>query len=892
MKMKGNVVMNKLFPNFDVDYLNGVMSLRKPQKTSLKRLADILEEIEPSKNIDLNDALAKVHNLFPTCSNFEREFISLTFALATGVGKTRLMGAFITYLYCNYGYKNFFVVAPNLTIYEKLKSDLGNPADPKYVFKGCGCFSKPPQVYSDTDYQQKHLDFSDSNINIFVFNISKFNSEKNKMKAMNEYLGESFFDTLANLNDLVLLMDESHHYRAKQGWKALNDLKPILGLELTATPVVTSGSKQKKFKNVVYEYPLSMSIKDGYTRTPYAVTRTDVDCYNFGEEELDKLMIKDGIWCHEKTKRELKLYANNNNKAKVKPFMLIVCKDTEHANWVLDFIKSYEFEGGKYINKVITIHSNLKGDEKDENIKHLLEVENPDNPIEIVIHVNILKEGWDVNNLYTIVPLRTATSKVLREQTVGRGLRLPYGERVGEKYIDAVMLTAHDKFNEILEEAQSGESIFNAGNVINIDEERTENITITQPKLIDDDCINEAYNATGLDRNENNTKIFKAIRTKNYAHSVKNLQNTNHNFTIEQIEAEIANETILELKKSQDYSETYHQNQDVFYSWAINDAKKTYQQTQNNQIPIPRIEVTDSSNVEYAFQDFEIDLTEFNEVPIENDILIQNLDNIADSERKNIGSINSNCNDPIIDILTELKNHNEINYERDSELMLKLISAVVKHYIKKFDKVSSRNIVMMSKKNIAEKIYIQMMKHFVCLSDGLIQEEVVDVSKVNIRQQYNYSHQQPLFDRFDSSDKKITSVLFTEIKKGVFIQAKFDSAAELEFAKILEHGKEVEKWLRPAQNQFNIFYDRNKRYVPDFVVEASDAIYMVEVKGENMLDDPDVIAKKERAKEYCKIATEWNLANEYKEWKYLFIPSQQIQPSYSFSRLANQFVVI
>lgn len=66
----------------------------------------------------------------------------------------------------------------------------------------------------------------------------------------------------------------------------------------------------------------------------------------------------------------------------------------------------------------------------------------PENPVEIVIHVNMLKEGWDVNNLYTIVPLRTAASKILREQMVGRGLRLPYGERTGDRDVDAVMLTA------------------------------------------------------------------------------------------------------------------------------------------------------------------------------------------------------------------------------------------------------------------------------------------------------------------------------------------------------------------------------------------------------------------------------------------------------------------
>ena len=61
-----------------------------------------------------------------------------------------------------------------------------------------------------------------------------------------------------------------------------------------------------------------------------------------------------------------------------------------------------------------------------------------------------LKKGWDVNNLYTIVPLRTATSKVLREQTIGRGLRLPFGKRTGEQWIDSVSITAHDKFDEII----------------------------------------------------------------------------------------------------------------------------------------------------------------------------------------------------------------------------------------------------------------------------------------------------------------------------------------------------------------------------------------------------------------------------------------------------------
>jgi len=88
----------------------------------------------------------------------------------------------------------------------------------------------------------------------------------------------------------------------------------------------------------------------------------------------------------------------------------------------MELIKSSSFFEGYYADKVMEIHSNQSGEEKDENIERLVSLENPDNKIEIVIHVNMLKEGWDVTNLYTIIPLRTAASTTLREQTIGRGL--------------------------------------------------------------------------------------------------------------------------------------------------------------------------------------------------------------------------------------------------------------------------------------------------------------------------------------------------------------------------------------------------------------------------------------------------------------------------------------
>ena len=108
--------MNNRFPQYTTDYISGVMSLRKPQETSLKILEKVMTSLTVRKGMNLNAALADVHALYPICTDFERDFMSLTFALATGVGKTRLMGAFIAYLYTQHNIKNFFVVAPNLSL--------------------------------------------------------------------------------------------------------------------------------------------------------------------------------------------------------------------------------------------------------------------------------------------------------------------------------------------------------------------------------------------------------------------------------------------------------------------------------------------------------------------------------------------------------------------------------------------------------------------------------------------------------------------------------------------------------------------------------------------------------------------------------------------------------
>src|SRR3989441_5779961 len=246
--------------NRHVNAIAGRLSLRPPQRHSLEILDRITEIVPPKKGADLEAALAAIRSEFPTVTDFEREFPSVCFALATGVGKTRLMGAFISYLHLAHGLNNFFVLAPNLTIYSKLITDF-TPNTPKYVFQGIAEFAaEPPQVITGDNYDATLLNqLAPCRINIF--NVSKINSEVRggrspRIKRLSEYIGESYFDYLANLDDLVLLMDESHRYRASAGVRAINELKPVMGLELTATPFVETARGALAFKNVIYDYPL------------------------------------------------------------------------------------------------------------------------------------------------------------------------------------------------------------------------------------------------------------------------------------------------------------------------------------------------------------------------------------------------------------------------------------------------------------------------------------------------------------------------------------------------------------------------------------------------------------------------------------------------------------
>jgi len=881
-------------------YVRNRLSLRPPQEESLRILSEFTSELSLNKNCDLSAELSKVKAKYPTCVDFERNFPSMCFALATGVGKTRLMGAFIAYLYLEKKIRNFFVLAPNLTVYNKLIEDFSNPLNPKYVFPGIGVLAQnAPNIITGDNYEDARHGNLYTDLNINVFNISKINAEARggaepRIKRMVEYLGEPYFNYLSNLDDLVILMDESHHYRADRGMTVINELNPILGLELTATPQVERGSNTIKFKNVVYEFSLKKAIDGGFVKIPAVATRKDFNPAQYSDEDLDRIKLEDGIRIHEDTKIALQIYSRDSRKRLVKPFVLVVAKDTQHAGQLKELIESPSFFKGQYAGKVMEIHSGQSGSEKDENIAKLLLLEHPENTIEIVIHVNMLKEGWDVTNLYTIIPLRTAASTTLREQTIGRGLRLPYnGEKTGDPKVDKLTIVSHDRFQEILDAANLSGSIFRRENIIEIDEELTaqkETLTATSPMTRGLQAEQKRIEALADPVEKQKAQL--TLETKKQIVSTLNDLNTEIKSVQELSRPEIKQRAMDKFKERIQSAP----QQSLFVNEMVKEAESHYDEVARefvlNIIEIPRIIIQQSDKVRSGFHGFTLDTIGLSYRPVSEAILRRSLMDNKEEIIHGVGRITPESLGNLI--VSELINYPEIDYDEQSALLFSLANdALIKL---KGDLTGDEliNVVQYHKREIGAFIYAQMMssEHFYC--DTPVYDEPI-VKPFTVIEEHNYSkftadnvHD---YSETITPTRLIPTKIFSGFKKACHTLYKFDSKTEKDFAAILENpNNEVLKWLRPAKNQFQIYWKHNSsRYIPDFVVETPNAIYMVETKKEGDIDTGEVQEKATAAAEYCKHATDFTIKHKGKPWKYVIIPHNAVLANMSFRTLAVKY---
>lgn len=899
--------------NRHLNAISARLSLRKPQRDSLEILAELLEIVELGKHSSdsLKEQLNKIQSIYPVVSDFERDFPSLCFALATGVGKTRLMGAFISYLYIAKGTKNFFVLAPNLTIYNKLVTDF-TPNTPKYVFKGIAELAvNQPTIITGDNYEEaigvrKRL-FGEDEVHINIFNISKINSEVRggnspRIKRLQEYIGESYFEYLSSLPDLVLLMDESHRYRASAGIKVLNELNPVLGLEFTATPQVENGARSTPFNNVIYSYPLHKAMEDGFVKEPAVATRENFNASGMSEEELERIKLEDGIRVHEETKLELAVYAKQNHKPIVKPFILIVAQDTNHAAQLFETIQSDSFFEGRYKNKVITVHSNQRGEEKDETIQQLMSVEDPNSDTEIVIHVNILKEGWDVTNLYTIIPLRAANSKTLVEQSIGRGLRLPYGKRTGVKSVDRLTIIAHDKFQDIIDEANSPNSIIRSGIVIGKDVAKEQKTAITSQtvfeeevaKVVQQEIMQKIMKKTGQKSTETASPFLESsvrqvmelvqskVKTFEYLASSKQLSTPEiKKQLIKQVQAAYVPEELDLFPEER--KEMVEKIVEVY-------VEKTIELS----IDIPRIIVQPVGELTWGYHDFELNVSGINLQPVDDQILIQHL---RTNERETLQRLEDKYTEERLEdyLVSALIDYADISYDDHSELLYKLAGQMVQHllgYLKEEEKV--RNVLLYHRVRLGEFIRAQMKDHY--FAQAIDYEVTVPKGFETLQNAYFISSmeegvrpfREPVHDK-----TRIKSMVFGGFLKCLYKEQKFDSDSERRFAVICENDPKVEKWLKPSMNQnhIKIYYGHNSTYYPDFVVETKTNKYIVEVKKEADIDSKVVQDKATAVVKWCQHATEHELRHEGKPWYYLLIPHTDVQENMTIDGLRARYTI-
>lgn len=883
------------------NYINGRLSLRAPQAESLAKLKQALDAAPEmaQKDRDVTAVLNTLKAEFPTLQDFEREFPSLCFALATGVGKTRLMGAFIAYLHLAHGINNFFVLAPNLTIYNKLIADF-TPNTPKYVFKGISEFAvNPPKLISGDNYEQQNLTMGMDNlfgeITINVFNISKINSEvrggkEPKIKRMREVLGDSYFNYLANLPDLVLLMDESHRYRAQAGMRAINELNPLFGLELTATPFVESTKAPIPFKNVIVDYPLARAMDDGFVKIPAVVTQRNFDAKNYTSEEIEKIKLEDGVRVHENTKVELITYARENNVAVVKPFMLVIARDTTHAAQLLSLLESDNFYNGRYQGKVIQVDSSKSGKDEEEMIERLLAVESVDEQTEIVIHVNMLKEGWDVTNLYTIVPLRAANARTLIEQSIGRGLRLPYGKRTGVEVVDRLNIIAHDRFQEIIDEANKGDSVLKLKQVIlDAPSEDDKKVSVqvysgveTKLGLVEMSSENTKQGISEANSSVDYHPVFKTETEKRIAHTVMEAAAkyatrpseapTSQALLTTEIREKIVKEVQTALQPVQ--GELLEDELDI-----VEIVAKTTEIMVNQTIDIPRITVVPSGEVSTGFHPFKLDLSSLHLQPSEREITIHNLHtNEQSSLSAELGMKEKRPEDYIV---FSLMDFDDIDYFTQADLLYDLAGQMVTHLRTYLSEEEVLSVLDKERRLIAREIHAQMMAYFwekAASYEARVSQGFSTLKPCN----YTVSADEPIHSvRQTPKDvSRIKQMLFGSFSKCLYPLQKFDSDTERRFAVILE--RDAQKWFKPAQGQFQIYWKSgldSKEYIPDFVVETEGSIWLVETKAGKDLKDPEVLAKADAAFEWCKHATDYALQHNGKHWRYVMIPHDEVVES-------------
>jgi type III restriction enzyme len=766
-------------------------------------------------------------------------------------------------------------LAPGNTIYDKLRKET-LPNHPKYMFKGLEAEMGTPKVYDGENYLNypaKYVQLElhigkTAGIQIFIFNIGKIFQRGDlqfKFHEFEEYLGGSFADVLKSFDDLVICMDEAHRYYAPASKKAIDYLNPILGLEFTATP-------KPENKNIIYSYDLAKGAGK-FLKIPVVMGRTNTG--GFSATDIEEMKIKDGLKLHEQRKAVVYKFCVENNLPQVKPIVLISCKDTNHAKEVREKIDSDEFFDGRYKGKVIEIHSGTSGVESDENIRKLLTIEENSNPIEVVLHVYKLKEGWDVNNLFTIVPLNAAKSEILALQTIGRGLRLPFGQITKQEELDTLDIVAHEHYRELIDDIKSN-PIFKTRNLDENDVPQTKAVDIVAEfsegqmslfkKTVDYSEIKSFQDINNINVQE---ELYKGY-LKAYAKEIKpekkrNVDGQMSIFDLEKMVDDISKEfeDDVENKVGQVTPKTKAKIPVMKKAEFIDKIKKVAQRS----VSVPRISIGYSSTVNFKPITIKRNIDDFDTATS----FIERYDIVNNKLLQSIEAVTLETPDPVNELACMLLDSIDEFDSNDADYILNLVEQYIDLIDGSFEdkKKIVRRYATVIIEDIRKQVYAAKEEHTEFIFN--VERDLIIFGKFvkNVKSDGTVYYKKEISDK-----KNIRQYLFTGYKKSYYPENGFDSDDERKLAVILEEDFEVFRWIKPPLNQLGLFYKAGHQYNPDFIVETSDSKYMIEVKSSNMVKDEDVLDKAKSAIKWCDCAT--SVDADKKQWKFKLVAGQNI----------------
>lgn len=374
----------------------------------------------------------------------------LVMNMATGSGKTYLMAAAVEY-FRRQELPNIMVVTPSLVVQDKTVQNF-RQGSRRYV----GGFQVAPSVVSPESYDAWRVgqtalssaDATDPSM-VFIFNVHQLvapkttdksksgniEAQRTKIRKFQEDAG-SLYDFLTDLGHLIVIADESHLYgsSAKAFNQALKDLAPAATIGLTASATNND--------NVIYRYPLYQAISDGFVKSPVLVYRKS----GYQGKGSEERQLRDALSLLRNKETIFAKYIHDTAGARhIKPALFVVCSSVAHATETSELLRSAGYCAS---NEAV-----LQVDNEHDDVvtrKLLDELDSPNSPVRVVVSVDKLKEGWDTKRIAVMCTLRAMASDVLTQQTMGRGLRLPFGDRTGVARIDQLDILAHTSFEELL----------------------------------------------------------------------------------------------------------------------------------------------------------------------------------------------------------------------------------------------------------------------------------------------------------------------------------------------------------------------------------------------------------------------------------------------------------